>query len=198
MTLATLDKNGIAIAAGYTTVFNFDTITREHIGQNEEYLMIGVGIPAYSCIDAPYKLQDGFTAVRNIENTLWEQIENHRGKVVYSTKTGEEIVISELGKLPHNVTEQAPTTQYDRWNGNAWETDKEAKNQAVVAAADSEKQSLLLTARQAISIWQTELLLGIISDSDKASLITWLTYIKELEATDTRNSPITWPQSPTV
>ncbi|HAV8470759.1 TPA: tail fiber assembly protein, partial [Escherichia coli] len=47
--------------------------------------------------------------------------------------------------------------------------------------------------------WQTELQLGIISDDDKASLINWLSYIKDIQAVDTSSAPdINWPESPEV
>lgn len=52
-------------------------------------------------------------------------------------------------------------------------------------------------AMSKISVWQTELQLGIISDNDKASLINWLLYIKELQAVDTSSAPdIEWPLPP--
>ncbi|HDT5869113.1 tail fiber assembly protein [Enterobacter cloacae] len=36
-----------------------------------------------------------------------------------------------------------------------------------------------------------------ISDSDKASLVAWLAYIKAVEATDTSTAPdINWPEPP--
>jgi hypothetical protein len=56
---------------------------------------------------------------------------------------------------------------------------------------------LLSEAQGTISFWQTELQLGIISDEDKASLITWMNYIKAVQAVDTSKAPhITWPTPP--
>nr|WP_244452673.1 tail fiber assembly protein [Escherichia coli] len=63
--------------------------------------------------------------------------------------------------------------------------------------AEQQKAALLLEAQEAISLWQTELQLGIISDEDKANLITWINYIKEVKAVDTSTAPdITWPTPP--
>lgn len=61
----------------------------------------------------------------------------------------------------------------------------------------NKKTAILEDARKTISLWQTELQLGIISDEDKASLINWLTYIKEVEANEVSTVPdINWPVPP--
>lgn len=73
----------------------------------------------------------------------------------------------------------------------------ELSHDELVVQAEIKKQSLITSAHSAISIWQTELQLGIISDGDKASLINWLAYIKELQAIDTSSAPdISWPSPP--
>ncbi|OVJ79263.1 tail fiber assembly protein [Klebsiella pneumoniae] len=54
-------------------------------------------------------------------------------------------------------------------------------------------------AKDTISVWQTELLLGTISDDDKASLTEWMAYIKALQVVDTSDpESITWPTEPTI
>lgn len=66
-----------------------------------------------------------------------------------------------------------------------------------VSYAEQQKTALLLEAQATISLWQTELQLGIISDEDKASLIAWMNYIKAVQAVDTSKAPdITWPDKP--
>lgn len=76
-------------------------------------------------------------------------------------------------------------------------TDKEAQHKADVEAAEQQKAALLAEAQTTISLWQTELQLGIISDEDKASLIAWMKYIKAVQAVDTSKAPdITWPDKP--
>ncbi|MHC5593211.1 tail fiber assembly protein, partial [Escherichia coli] len=52
-------------------------------------------------------------------------------------------------------------------------------------------------ANSKISLWQTELQLGIISDDDKAALIAWIGYIKSVKAIDTSTAPdVIWPELP--
>lgn len=66
-----------------------------------------------------------------------------------------------------------------------------------VSQAESTKNGLVLSAKQVISIWQSELLLGTISEQDKAKLSSWIAYIKSVLALDTANFPdITWPEKP--
>ncbi len=49
---AVLNSEFIATKAGNITVYNYDGETREYISTSTEYLAVGVGIPAYSCLDA--------------------------------------------------------------------------------------------------------------------------------------------------
>ena len=66
-----------------------------------------------------------------------------------------------------------------------------------IAQAESTKASLLVSARETINEWQSELTLGTIEDDDKALLIEWLAYIKALKSVDTSTAPdITWPDAP--
>ncbi|WP_338300908.1 tail fiber assembly protein [Escherichia coli] len=67
----------------------------------------------------------------------------------------------------------------------------------LVAQAEAKRENLLAEAKDTISLWQTELQLGIISDEDKASLIAWMKYIQALKAVDTSTAPdIEWPVKP--
>ncbi|SQY55137.1 tail fiber assembly protein [Escherichia coli] len=72
-----------------------------------------------------------------------------------------------------------------------------------ISIAVQKKAELLATAKSTISLWQTELLLGAISDDDKASLMEWVGYIKKLQALDFSNiadadgyDGIPWPEKP--
>ncbi|ENG2552030.1 TPA: tail fiber assembly protein [Citrobacter freundii] len=79
----------------------------------------------------------------------------------------------------------------------AWVAAPLPTQEELVSVAEQQRSALLLEARATISLWQTELQLGIISDEDKASLIVWMNYIKALQAIDTSKAPdITWPDKP--
>ncbi|EJX4580722.1 tail fiber assembly protein, partial [Salmonella enterica] len=64
MMKAELNSELIATVAGNITVYNYDGETREYLDSTVEYLAVGVGIPANSCIDAPGNSKDGFTVCR--------------------------------------------------------------------------------------------------------------------------------------
>ncbi|MDA8479353.1 tail fiber assembly protein [Citrobacter sp. Awk 4] len=67
----------------------------------------------------------------------------------------------------------------------------------LIERAEVTRSNLIAEARDKISLWQTELQLGIISDDDKASLIAWMKYIQALNAVDTSTAPdIEWPVKP--
>nr|WP_324030569.1 tail fiber assembly protein [Pantoea sp. JZ2] len=78
-------------------------------------------------------------------------------------------------------------------------TDSRVQHEAEVGFAEKKQNELLVNAQNIISIWQTELQLGIITDKDKASLIDWLAYIRKLKEIKTYQVPdITWPLPPEV
>lgn len=197
MARAKLNSELIATVAGDITVFNYDGETREYLSSSIEYLATGVGIPANSCIDAPGEAKAGSAICRTADSTAWEYVADHRGETVYSTETGEEVTVNVPGDYPEGITTLAPATAYDTWNGREWVTDTEAQHAANVEAAEQQKAALLAEAQSTISLWQTELSLGSISDDDKKSLIAWINYIKAVQATDTSPAPdIEWPESP--
>lgn len=67
----------------------------------------------------------------------------------------------------------------------------------LVAQAEAMRDQLISTAKHTISVWQSELQLGIISDEDKESLIEWIVYIKDVRAVKAEDAPdIEWPEKP--
>lgn len=197
MAKATLNKNGIATKAGDMTVYNYDGETREFLSTSTEFLAVGVGIPANSCIDAPVDEKEGFAICRTASLDGWEYVTDHRGETVYDTATGEPADITTPGEYADSVTTLAPSTPFDKWNGSAWVTDVDAQHRAQVQNAETVKATLLKEVQGTISIWQTELQLGIIGEDDKVSLIAWMKYIQALNAVDTSAAPdIEWPERP--
>ncbi|HGR4956341.1 TPA: tail fiber assembly protein [Klebsiella aerogenes] len=195
--VAKLNKNGIATAAGWLTVYSVEPHQREFQSVTMEYLAAGVGLPAFGYADKPDLPGDGFALVRSADEKQWETIADYRGLTAYSTENGQPEIIAILGELPDTLTLLAPVTAYDKWDGSQWVTDTAAKHADEIAVAEQQRQELLSEAQQQITGWQTELQLGIISDDDKASLISWMNYIKVVQAVDASTAPdITWPDKP--
>ena len=192
-----LDKNGLARSAGTLTVYNFDAASGEFTGSNDEYLAQGVGLPANACVTAPPVIEAGQAAVYRDGN--WQVVADHRGETVYSVADGSAIVLSELGDYPADTTPLAPATAWDKWDGEKWVTDADAQQAADVKSAARQKSALISEANAVTQAWQTQLLLGIITDADKVTLTKWVKYIQAVQAVDVSESPeISWPSPPDI
>ncbi|ENY7402772.1 tail fiber assembly protein [Yersinia enterocolitica] len=96
---------------------------------------------------------------------------------------------------PHDGYEYVFNTDSLEWNITA--AGQEAKNADEVEFALMAKNVLLSEAYSTISLWQTKLALGMISDSDKQQLIAWVNYIALLDAVDVLlPQNIEWPVKP--
>lgn len=196
MTIAVLDKEKIAAEAGFITVYNYSAQTGEYTGSTDEYLAIGVGLPAFSTEIQPADFSTGFVAV--FTGAAWEQREDHRGTTVYSTEDRAATVIDYIGAVRDGYVTTAPATQFDTWHDNAWVTDTAAQHSSTVAVAETEKSARLTMAQQSISLLQTKLLLGRkLTDVETARLNSWLDYIDALTAINAGSAPdINWPKLP--
>lgn len=198
MNKAVLNNELIAIKAGDIIIYNYDGETREYISTSTEYLAVGVGIPAHSCLDAPGSNKAGYAICRTVDFNSWEYVPDHRGEIIYSTETGESKEITALGDYPENTTTIAPLTPYDEWNGEKWVTDTEAQHGAAVDAAEAQRQSLIDTAMASISLIQLKLQAGRkLTQAETTRLNTVLDYIDALELVDISGAPdVIWPELP--
>lgn len=195
---AVLNSEFITTKAGDITVYNYDGETREYISTSSEYLAVGVGIPAYSCLDAPGIHREGYVIRRSADFNSWEYVPDHRGEIVYSTETGESKEITSPGDYPENTTTIAPLSPYDKWDGEKWVTDTEAQHSAAVDAAEAQRQSLIDAAMVSISLIQLKLQAGRkLTQAETTRLNAALDYIDALTATDTSTAPdVIWPELP--
>ncbi|EFN4713312.1 TPA: tail fiber assembly protein [Escherichia coli] len=198
MEQAILGKDGYALNDGEIIVHNYDGETREYISTSTEYLAVGVGIPACSCLDAPGAHKAGYAICRSVELNSWEYVPDHRGETVYSTENGRKVTISDIGEYPENTTTIAPLTPYDKWDGEKWVTDTEAQHSAAVEAAEAQRQSLIDAAMASISLIQLKLQAGRkLTQPENTRLNAVLDYIDAVTATDTSTAPdVIWPELP--
>ncbi|ECQ1705376.1 TPA: tail fiber assembly protein [Escherichia coli] len=198
MEQAILGKDGYALNDGEIIVHNYDGETREYISTSTEYLAVGVGIPACSCLDAPGTHKAGYAICRSVDLNSWEYVPDHRGEVVYSTETGDTKEITVPGDYPENTTTIAPLTPYDKWDGEKWMTDTEAQHSAALDAAEAQRQSLINAAMASISLIQLKLQAGRkLTQAETTRLNAVLDYIDAVTATDTSTAPdVIWPELP--
>lgn len=195
---AVLNSELIATEAGNVTICNYDGETREYISTSTEYLAVGVGIPAYSCLDEPGSHKEGYAICRSAGLNSWEYVPDHRGEIVYDTETGESKEITVLGDFPENTTTIAPLTPYDKWDGEKWVTDTETQHRAAVETAETQRQSLIDNAMASISLIQLKLQAGRkLSQTETTQLNAVLDYIDAVTATETSTAPeVIWPEPP--
>ncbi|MGG7447845.1 tail fiber assembly protein [Kosakonia oryzendophytica] len=188
-------ENGFAVAAGNVLIFNYDGLTREYLGQSTEYLPVGVSLPANACTDKPLAAKNSYVVCRNTQLTGWEYLADHRGETVWNVKTGETIEITAPGDYPVDTTIYAPSTRYDKWNGECWKTDEAAHKAAVIAEANATKAALIKSASENIEPLQDAVELGMATDEEKSQYNAWRKYRVLLTRVDTLLAPnISWPE----
>lgn len=67
----------------------------------------------------------------------------------------------------------------------------------LIAEAEAKKQALIAEASQKTQLWQTQLILGIITEEDKTSLKEWMLYVQEVQVVDpSLGAGVVWPTPP--
>ncbi|HHC4271640.1 TPA: tail fiber assembly protein [Klebsiella pneumoniae] len=191
---AVFDSNLLATKAGTVQVFHFDMASREFLGTEEVYIHVGVGLPAFSCLEEPPVQSEYQVAVRSEDNLSWSVTEDYRGITVYDIKTLASHVITEPGPIPDTVTTSAPSTPYDKWDGSAWLTDADAQHAADVTVADLQKKTAIAQVTADISILQDAVALNMATDEEKSQLTSLQAYRVLINRVDTSLAPnIVWP-----
>ncbi|HCR4430858.1 TPA: tail fiber assembly protein [Morganella morganii] len=79
----------------------------------------------------------------------------------------------------------------------AWGDIPPPTNEEQIAEAEAKKQALIAKAMQKTQLWQTQLILGIITEEDKASLKEWMLYVQQVQAVDSSlGAGVVWPIPP--
>lgn len=195
--IAILDDAGLAVTAGWITIYTIEEIHREYQQSIQEYLPEGVGLPAWSYADAPPEKELGFAILRNLAGTAWETVPDYRGKTVYSTETRQPETVTNLGPLVAGLTLLAPSTPHDNWDGEKWVTDATAQHAADVAAAQAELAARQRAATDRISTLQDAVDLEMATPEETALLLSCKKYRVLLSRVDVQLAPnIQWPLAP--
>ena len=156
-------------------------------------------IPAHSYSIQPPELKAGFAAIVTQDGKHWDQVVDHRGVTVYRTADGEAQAWTRLGELPEDFTLQAPTSDFDIWNGSAWVVDQVARGKAL-RQSGAHKQALLVRyATLRISTLQDAVALEMATDAEATALTAWKRYrieLNRLDLSDAAPTAESWPSSP--
>lgn len=197
--LPVFDSAGLATEPGEIRCFYYDPFSLEYAGFSDEFIHIGVSLPGYPTAIVPGAEIAGY--VRVFTGESWEQREDHRGALAYSTTDGAPSIVDYVGAIKEGFVTTAPTTPYDVWGNSGWVTDNQKLKAAQVAEAEQEKTRLQSIAASQISILQDATDPGVMGDNilpgDIALLKLWRQYRVLLNRIDTSTAPnIIWPESP--
>ena len=80
----------------------------------------------------------------------------------------------------------------------SWVNIPPLSHEELVQMAENNRQRLLTHADAVMLDWRTELMLGEISDANKARLLAWMAYKNEVKAVDVTTDPehVNWPVPP--
>ena len=191
---AVLDKNGLTIKAGWAIIYNVDT-KGEFSQATYQYLPVGVGLPANAYLDAPKNVKDNQAIIHNGQQ--WTYPKDLRGTKIYSIETGSETTIQEVGEIPDGFTELKPTSEFDSWDGEKWQFDKNKQHQYEVNQASIKKNQLLEKAASQLSYLQDAVDSQIASEQETQLLVEWKKYRVLVNRIDIELAPnIEWPNQP--
>lgn len=190
------DETGHASTAGTIRVFHYISSTGEYRGWSDEYIPVGVSLPGSSTTIDPGEDIAGHAWV--FDGSSWVSKEDHRDETVYSITGGEPSIVDYIGAIRDGFTTLPPVTQFDKWDGEKWVTDTDAQYAAAINRAENERQKLLKHADDVMLDWRTGLMLGEISDDNRAKLSAWLAYKNQVKAVDVTTDPenVNWPVAP--
>ncbi len=188
------DENGLATEPGEIRCYYYDAVTSEYMGWSDEFINIGVSMPGCSTAIEPGAEAGGKVFI--FSGSEWVLKEDHRGETAYTTSNGKPVTIEYIGPLREGFTFEAPTTKFDKWDGNKWVTDTEAQHSAALDAAEAQRQSLINAAMASISLIQLKLQAGRkLTQAETTRLNAVLDYIDAVTATDTSTAPdVIWPE----
>ncbi|OCG34767.1 MULTISPECIES: tail fiber assembly protein [unclassified Gilliamella] len=193
--IAQFDKDGFVTTEGWALIYNTDLKTGEFINATYEYVAVGIGLPDHVCLDAPNPVDDEHAIIR--DGDKWVYPADHRGKKIYSTETGVESTVTEIGDIPNDYTLLKPDSEFDVWNGEKWVLDENKQHQYDVNVAIAQKKQLLSEATTQIDYLQDAIDTDIATDEEKALYSSWKKYRALLNRIDVDAAPkISWPEKP--
>ncbi|MBI0275316.1 tail fiber assembly protein [Hafnia alvei] len=179
------------------TVYNLSSDTCELIGSGDCFVPANTGLPAFCTNLKPPKEKAGFAVVFDADTGTWQYVADHRGETRWNTQNRQMQVIDMLGDVPNEMTDKAPTSDFDTWNGNTWFKDAQAEIAFHADMAERVLKERMSLAVNTISTLQDAVDLAMATEAEETSLTAWRTYRVLLSRIDTSTAPdIDWPPIP--
>lgn len=179
------------------TVYNLSSDTSELIGTGDCFVPANTGLPAFCTNLKPPKEKVGFVVVFDADTGTWQYVADHRGKTYWNTQNRQMQVIDLLGDVPNEMTDKAPTSDFDTWDGNAWVKNAQAEKDFQTDIAARELKERMSLAINTISTLQDAVDLAMATEAEENRLTAWRTYRVLLSRIDTASTlDINWPPLP--
>lgn len=181
------------------TVYNLSSDTSELIGSGDCFVPANTGLPAFCTNLKPPKAKAGFAVVFDTDTGTWQYVADHRGETRWNTQNRQMQVIDLLGDMPSNMTDKAPTSDFDLWDGAEWVKDTQAEKDFHIEEAVCEHKERINLATDRINTLQDAIDLEMATDLEVESLKAWRKYRVLLSRVDTSKAPdVDWPQEPSI
>ena len=181
------------------TVYNLSSDTSELIGTGDCFVPANTGLPAFCTNLKPPKEKAGFVVVFDADSGSWQYVADHRGETRWNTQNRQMQVIDMLGDVPNEMTDKAPTSDFDTWDGNAWVKNAQAEKDFQTDIAARELKERMSLAINTISTLQDAVDLAMATEEEENRLTTWRTFRVLLSRVDISMAPnVVWPEMPTV
>lgn len=182
-------EEGFAVTPGWVVTYPVNPETLEYLGEpTMEYLMVGVGLAAFSYLDAP-ELIDGFAIIR--QGDQWAYVEDHRGEIYWIKSTKERVEINMLGALSDEFTSIEPAVN-QKWSENGWVLDLDYVKSELQEAKSRIQDEVFIETKGL----RTNVAMGIASDEDKKTLQECADYLQAVNAVTVKNGTYVLPETP--
>lgn len=193
---ALFNEEGFTENAGWLKIYYAYQTTLEFWKATYEYVAEGVMLPEYASLTAPARQANDNEAIL-LKDGNWIYVEDLRGQIIYSKKTGEESIVKELGEISDDYTKIKPQTKFDAWDGEKWITDAKKQHEYDVDIAKQIKSSLEEEVKEKISLIQDAIDSEIATKEEIESLTSLKKYRVLLNRVDVNDAPnINWPEKP--
>lgn len=134
-----------------TRYYKFSVETGELVGFIDSEKRYPANHLSLTAIEPP-EAQEGYARVFNREAQEWSQVQDHIGEKVYSTETGAETEVKELGPIPEGMTTEKRPDETYKHTERGWEQDATLKAEFDKRKADEMARE---AARQRVSTSET-------------------------------------------
>lgn len=154
-------------------------------------------VPAHATDLTPPEAKEGFAVAWDGKG--WTHVADHRGLMVFCTKSAMVGEISTIGPIPADYTTEIPLTDQSDWDGEKWVHNVTSERAAKNSAAVIKMRELHEKAVDRINLLTIAVEEEMADENDRAALVAWRRFIVSVYKVPTQAGyplQIEWPQEP--